>query len=160
MQEVKVLHCKFLDFESKANEMLQQGWNVAGFQPSPGSITGLFIRDVPDPAPNETISTPAVPLTHHVHGFVPIKQINGHAAPDGQTLGERLRWLRGNTRWTLGTIARFAGISLTYLSDLERGRTLPSLAVLYKMAAVFSLTASDLLRGVVLEESDESEAGE
>jgi transcriptional regulator with XRE-family HTH domain len=35
---------------------------------------------------------------------------------------------------------------------MERGRTLPSLATLYKLAAAYNMTASDLLRGVVLRE--------
>ena len=85
--------------------------------------------------------------------------IGTNQMPDGQTLGERLRWLRNRSNETLGTIALLAGISLPYLSDLERGRTLPSLATLYKLADAYNMTASELLRGVVLEMPDESEAG-
>lgn len=138
MKEVKVLHCEFRDFESEANEMLRQGWNVAGFQPSPGYITGLFIRDVPNnPTPDTPIS----------------------AAPDGQTLGERLRWLREHSgRWTDSTWFDMP-FSPGYVCALEDDSIDPPLWALYKLAEVHGLTASDLLCGVVLEASDESEAG-
>lgn len=90
---------------------------------------------------------------------VTIRRIRGDTlistAPDGQTLGERLRWLRERKGNTLGCQAFVVGgISLSYLSDLERGRTLPSLATLYKLAAAYNMTASELLRNVVLREED------
>lgn len=143
MKEVKVLHCEFRDFESEANEMLRQGWDVVGFHVSPGFITGLFIRDFRDVTP-PTPPTPPMPIP---------------AAPDGQTFVERLRWLRAAHGWPIYEAARYAGIPSSQLSDLERGRTLPSLATLYKLADAYNMTASELLCGVVLEASDESEAG-
>ncbi len=79
--------------------------------------------------------------------------IGTNQMPDGQTLGERLRWLRNRSNETLGTIALLADISLPYLSDLERGRTLPGLLVMARLAAAYGLTASELLRGVVLTEA-------
>ena len=79
--------------------------------------------------------------------------IGTNQMPDGQTLGERLRWLRNRSNETLGTIALLADISLPYLSDLECGRTLPGLLVMARLAAAYGITASDLLRGVVLTEA-------
>ena len=138
MKEVKILGAtvdpeKMLWFQDDINKYLANGWEIAHFAGTEKTYAALLTRDVTTPTPDMPIS----------------------AAPDGQTLGERLRWLRNRSNETLGTIALLADISLPYLSDLECGRTLPGLLVMARLAAAYGITASDLLRGVVLTEEDE-----
>lgn len=135
MNEVKLLDCKSSEFEAITNDLLRQGWEIVNFAPQTGYIVALFMREVTSPTADTPIS----------------------AAPDGvtlgerssMTLGERLRWLRERSSMTLETVARIAGISISYLSDLERGRTQPSLWVLFKLSIVYGITASELLHGVM-----------
>lgn len=63
-------------------------------------------------------------------------------------LNERLRELRTERGLRLRDIAGQAGISVPYLSDLERGRTTPSLETLGALAAAYGITVHDLLTGV------------
>lgn len=63
-------------------------------------------------------------------------------------LNERLRELRNERGLRLRDIAKEAGISVPYLSDLERGRTTPSLDTLGALAAAYQITVHDLLHGV------------
>jgi len=61
------------------------------------------------------------------------------------TLATRLRWWRKMCGLTLHEVAEASGISLSYLSDLERGRTLPSLEALEAIAEVYGLTLGGIL---------------
>ncbi|WP_216327773.1 helix-turn-helix domain-containing protein [Deinococcus aestuarii] len=63
-------------------------------------------------------------------------------------LHERLRELRSERGLRLKDIAENAGISVPYLSDLERGRTNPSLETLQTLAGAYGITVHDLLEGV------------
>jgi len=63
-------------------------------------------------------------------------------------LHERLRELRTERGLKLRDIAGQATISVPYLSDLERGRTTPSLETVQALAAAYSITVHDLLHGV------------
>lgn len=63
-------------------------------------------------------------------------------------LHERLRELRNERGLRLKDIAVVAGISVPYLSDLERGRTNPSLETLQTLAGAYAITVHDLLEGV------------
>ncbi|PYE48674.1 helix-turn-helix domain-containing protein [Deinococcus yavapaiensis] len=63
-------------------------------------------------------------------------------------LHERLRELRSERGLRLKDVAEMAGISVPYLSDLERGRTNPSLETLQTLAGAYSITVHDLLEGV------------
>jgi XRE family transcriptional regulator, regulator of sulfur utilization len=47
-------------------------------------------------------------------------------------IGKTMRSLRGSR--TLKEFAELTGVSLPYISDLERGRTIPSIATLEKIA--------------------------
>lgn len=65
------------------------------------------------------------------------------------TLGERLRSLRKGRNLTLRHVEADTGISIPYLSDLERDKVPnPSLETLGKLANVFELAVGDLLDGV------------
>jgi transcriptional regulator with XRE-family HTH domain len=63
-------------------------------------------------------------------------------------LHERLRELRQERGQRLKDVSEIAGISIPYLSDLERGRTNPSLETLQTLAAAYSISVHDLLMGV------------
>jgi transcriptional regulator with XRE-family HTH domain len=63
-------------------------------------------------------------------------------------LGERLRTLRIRGGMRLEDVAAAAGVSVTYLSEIERGRKLPTLLALVDIADAFGLVVTDLLKGV------------
>ena len=60
----------------------------------------------------------------------------------------RLRMLRQRAHKTLADVADGAGISVSFLSDMERGRTLPALDTLERIADVFGLSIGELLVNV------------
>ena len=62
------------------------------------------------------------------------------------TFGQRLRELRGKR--TLRETAEACGLSLSYLSDLERGRTVPSIEVLVKLANLYAMPVVALIQPV------------
>ena len=63
-------------------------------------------------------------------------------------LGARVRTLRTHAGLQLADLAERAGMSLTFLSEMERGRKLPSLLTLDTVAAALGMTAAELLVGV------------
>ena len=64
------------------------------------------------------------------------------------TLHERLKEMRRARGFTLKGLAARTGLSVSYLSDLERGRTTPPLPTLQAVAAALDITVLDLLTGV------------
>ncbi|RIH78835.1 HTH-type transcriptional regulator DdrOC [Meiothermus hypogaeus] len=64
------------------------------------------------------------------------------------TLAERLRELRTQQGWRLKDLSEKSGLSVPYLSDLERGRTNPSLDTLQTLAGSYNVTVNDLLAPV------------
>lgn len=63
-------------------------------------------------------------------------------------LHERLRELRQERGQRLKDVSEIAGISIPYLSDLERGRTNPSLETLQTLASAYGISVHDLLEPV------------
>ncbi|SMB83422.1 helix-turn-helix domain-containing protein [Deinococcus hopiensis] len=63
-------------------------------------------------------------------------------------LHERLRELRTERGLRLKDICEDASLSVPYLSDLERGRTNPSLDTLKSLATAYKISVHDLLEGV------------
>ena len=62
-------------------------------------------------------------------------------------LGEKLKGIRKNLRnYTLQKVFEETGISVSFLSDMERGKTKPSLETLQKLANFYQVNLSDLLR--------------
>jgi transcriptional regulator with XRE-family HTH domain len=59
-------------------------------------------------------------------------------------LGERLRAIRQLRRKTLKEVAGAAGISESFLSQLERGRTNATIATLQRLSAALGIDVSDL----------------
>lgn len=63
-------------------------------------------------------------------------------------LQDRLKELRTNREMTLKDVATRSELSVSYLSDIERGRTTPTLATLEALARAFEISVVDLLTGV------------
>jgi transcriptional regulator with XRE-family HTH domain len=63
-------------------------------------------------------------------------------------LGQRIRELRTINGETLKDISNQTELSVSYLSDIERGRTNPSLQSLETLAKHFVISVTDLLSGV------------
>ena len=61
-------------------------------------------------------------------------------------LGEKLREFRiSHSGMTLKDVSISTGLSISFLSDIERGRTKPSLDTIYKLANCYKVDPSDLL---------------
>jgi len=63
-------------------------------------------------------------------------------------LNDRLREVRRKCDVTLLQVAEVTKLSVSYLSDLERGRAKPSLDTLERLAAYYKMSMVDLLSGV------------
>ena len=63
-------------------------------------------------------------------------------------LGERLRLIRREHRLTLKDLSQSAGLSLSYLSDMERGVVNPSIETLQKVAGAYEMKLTELFIGV------------
>lgn len=63
-------------------------------------------------------------------------------------LGAAVRGRRKAARMQLAELAERAGITKTYLSEIERGTKLASLPTLAAIASAFGTTVSELLDGV------------
>ena len=60
-------------------------------------------------------------------------------------LGENLRRLRKLKNYTLVKVSQQTGVSVSFLSDMERDRTKPSLDTLGKLAECYQVSVNDLL---------------
>jgi len=69
------------------------------------------------------------------------------AVADRQEIGERIRRGRSERGWTLADLSVRTGIKVPNLSRLEKGKHLPSLETLEKMAAAFDLPVAALVAG-------------
>jgi len=63
-----------------------------------------------------------------------------------RTIAELLTDLRAQRGWPLRELAQRSGLSIAYLSELERGRKLPTLEALDQLAAAFDFTLAAFLR--------------
>ncbi len=63
-------------------------------------------------------------------------------------LGERLREIRKAHKLTLKDLSQKAGLSIPYLSNVERGEVNPSFDTLQKLSAAYNMQVKDLLTGV------------
>lgn len=63
-------------------------------------------------------------------------------------LGERLRFIRKKHQLTLKGVSQLAGLSVPYLSDIERGVVNPSVDTLQKVANAYNMSVKALLNGV------------
>ncbi len=63
-------------------------------------------------------------------------------------IGERLRWYRKHNSKRLRELSSATGLSMSFLSDVERGKTMPSLATCQKLANAHGITLTLLFSGV------------
>ncbi len=63
-----------------------------------------------------------------------------------RTIADLLTDLRARRGWPLREVAQRSGLSIAYLSELERGRKLPTLEALDQLAAAFDCTLAAFLR--------------
>ncbi len=60
-------------------------------------------------------------------------------------LGRRLKLLRGQRDWSLDALAQASGVSRSMLSDIERERANPTLAVTLRIARAFGMSLGELI---------------
>jgi transcriptional regulator with XRE-family HTH domain len=63
-----------------------------------------------------------------------------------QTLGKLLREARHSRGWVLEDVAKKAGVSIPFLSDLERGKRVISPKRLHDLARALELSGADYIR--------------
>jgi transcriptional regulator with XRE-family HTH domain len=63
----------------------------------------------------------------------------------GVSLGRRIRAVRTEKKLSMRALAAAADISQPFLSQIEGGRTMPSILTLFKLAKVLDLSPSELL---------------
>ena len=63
-------------------------------------------------------------------------------------LGMRIKYLRSVKRWSQEDLALEAEVNKNYISDLERGTRNPTVKVLEKIAKAFSISLSELFKGI------------
>lgn len=73
---------------------------------------------------------------------MPRARITQPTGPEAELFGERLRELRQKRGLTLQALADEAEMSLTYLSDMERGLKVPSLTTVIRLAAALHYKVS------------------
>ncbi len=71
-------------------------------------------------------------------GAMPSEALQGH-------LCQRLRQLRAQRGWSLDALARSSGVSRSMLSQIERGRANPTLAVAFRVARAFGMSLGELV---------------
>lgn len=67
------------------------------------------------------------------------------AQPEAVIFGERLRDLREKRELSLRSLADLAGMSYTYISDMERGLRVPSLTTIIRLALALECKVTDLV---------------
>jgi transcriptional regulator with XRE-family HTH domain len=66
-------------------------------------------------------------------------------------INERLRRLRKECNMKLREVSKYTDLSISFISDIERGRTAPSLETCKKLARTYGcISLSDLFEGVEL----------
>lgn len=65
--------------------------------------------------------------------------------PEGKLFGERLREVRLKRNVTQQALAEAAGMSLTYISNMEHGFKVPSLTTIIRIAVALDCKVMDLV---------------
>jgi transcriptional regulator with XRE-family HTH domain len=71
-----------------------------------------------------------------------------HISADAVRFGRVIQRLRLERGWSIAELARRSGFNKNYLSLLEKGKNTPSLNMLFELADIFHVEASDMLREV------------
>lgn len=62
-----------------------------------------------------------------------------------QCFGSAVRQLREQHQWSQELLAERADLNRSYIGEIERGQTVPSLLTLHKLATALGVSASSLL---------------
>jgi transcriptional regulator with XRE-family HTH domain len=65
--------------------------------------------------------------------------------PEGVLFGQRLREVRQKRKTTQQDLAQIAGMSLTYISNMEHGLKVPSLTTIIRLAVALDCKVMDLV---------------
>ena len=57
----------------------------------------------------------------------------------------KIKELRETKGWTQTRLAKESGVSQTYISELEAGKSVPTIPIVYKLAVALGVKPSDLL---------------
>jgi transcriptional regulator with XRE-family HTH domain/mannose-6-phosphate isomerase-like protein (cupin superfamily) len=71
----------------------------------------------------------------------------GFAAEPMENLAERLKWARQKAGLSLREVSRQLGVSASFVSQIENGKSTPSVATLYSMAQLLGVTIDELFSG-------------
>jgi transcriptional regulator with XRE-family HTH domain len=63
-----------------------------------------------------------------------------------QTLAKNIKLFRNRRNWSQADLAEQAGLSVVYLSDIERGNKWPYLDTMIKLATAFKIEVYELLK--------------
>jgi transcriptional regulator with XRE-family HTH domain len=78
--------------------------------------------------------------------------------PAAKKLGENVRQLRIERNLTQEQVALEAGLRLSFVSDIERGKRNVSVETLLKLAKALNVDSAVILEGVELEEAEAPKA--
>jgi transcriptional regulator with XRE-family HTH domain len=76
---------------------------------------------------------------------VPRERVTKPVSPDAALFGQRVRELREKRKMTQTDLATAAGMSLPYVSDVERGVKVPSLTTLVRLAVALNCKLTALV---------------
>ncbi|HHY95896.1 MAG TPA: helix-turn-helix transcriptional regulator [Firmicutes bacterium] len=68
---------------------------------------------------------------------------------------ERLKRLREAKGWTQTRLARESGVSQTYISELEAGKSIPTIVIAQKLARALGVPLADLVDDAAMESREE-----
>jgi transcriptional regulator with XRE-family HTH domain len=71
-----------------------------------------------------------------------------YVTADAADFGRVIRRLRMSEGWTIAELARRSGFNKNHLSLLELGKNMPSLNMLFTLAEIFRVDASEMVREV------------
>lgn len=74
-----------------------------------------------------------------------------------EQVGKKIAGKRKQLRMTQAEVEKQAGLSPKYLSNIEHGRSIPSIDVLMQIADVLHMTPNELLLGAVSAENGDTE---
>jgi transcriptional regulator with XRE-family HTH domain len=101
---------------------------------------------------NKSRKTNAIPERSNSGGIIPAMPPKPRpGGTDGpavvsKDLGTRLRQARTRKGFTVRGLARYVGVSPSLVSQIERGRVMPSVGTLYSIANQLELVVDDLFR--------------
>jgi len=77
---------------------------------------------------------------------IPSKQPNAGTSGDASThFARRLKQLRSERNWSLEALESASGVSRSMLSQIERGKANPTLAVTFRIARAFGMSIGELV---------------